>query len=176
MSVYLRTDRLTLRQFTRDDVDHLLELDGDPDVRRYLDMATAPSRLEVIERILPRFLSFYEHSCGFGYWAAEETGSGAFVGWFHFRPSATTTDEIELGYRLKPSVWGRGYATEGARALIRTGFEKPGVARVTATALAANAASIRVMEKAGMGLQERFWYKPGMPACKYVLARTDYVR
>lgn len=175
MSVYLITERLTLRQFRADDADNLMTLDSDPDVRRFLDLPNAPSRSEVIERILPGFLAYYERLGAFGYWAAEETASDAFLGWFHLRPSAEDGNEIELGYRLKKSVWDRGYATEGARALVRHGFLTLGVGHVTARALTANTASIRVMEKTGLKFEMRYWYKPDLEAVKYGLDKADYV-
>src|SRR5205823_5899186 len=59
-------------------------------------------------------------------------------------------DEPELGYRLRKSSWGKGYATEGSRALIRKGFTDLGVRRVYACAMAVNPASRRVMEKSGL--------------------------
>ena len=64
--------------------------------------------------------------------------------------------EVELGYRLRKSAWGKGYATEGSRALIRKGFTEFGVQRVTAEAMAVNQASRRVMEKAGLRLVRAF--------------------
>jgi RimJ/RimL family protein N-acetyltransferase len=56
---------------------------------------------------------------------------------------------VELGYRLRRQAWGRGYATEGSRALIRNGFTELGVRRVFATTMAVNLGSRRVLEKAG---------------------------
>ena len=64
--------------------------------------------------------------------------------------------EVELGYRLRKSAWGKGYATEGSRALIRKGFTEFGVQRVVAEAMAVNQASRRVMEKAGLKLVRTF--------------------
>ncbi len=55
-----------------------------------------------------------------------------------------------LGYRLRRSAWGKGYAKEGSRALIRKGFTELGVQRVVAETMAVNTASRRVMEKAGL--------------------------
>ena len=66
------------------------------------------------------------------------------------------SDEPELGYRLRRSAWGKGYATEGSRALIRKGFTELGVRRVVAETMAVNTASRRVMEKAGLTLVRTF--------------------
>ena len=71
-------------------------------------------------------------------------------GWFQFEEADGAPGERELGYRLHPDTWGEGYATEGAAALLRDAFARPGVTRVYAHSLLANPGSIRVMEKIGM--------------------------
>jgi RimJ/RimL family protein N-acetyltransferase len=82
---------------------------------------------------LPAFLSYYQRFAGYGFWAAIERSTGDFLGWFHFRPRpGSLPDQAELGYRLRKSAWGKGYATEGSRALIRKGFTEFSVQRVTA--------------------------------------------
>jgi RimJ/RimL family protein N-acetyltransferase len=63
---------------------------------------------------------------------------------------------VELGYRLRRSAWGKGYATEGSRALIAKGFAELGVERVYATTMVVNVASRRVMEKAGLRFVRTF--------------------
>jgi RimJ/RimL family protein N-acetyltransferase len=175
MQIFLETERLLLRQFTPDDVDNVLALDSDVEVRRYLDMPAPPTRESIAEHTLPRFMAYYAQYDGYGFWAAIEKSSHVFLGWFHFRPAADSPEEIELGYRLQRLAWGKGYATEGARALLRKGFLELGVPRVVATALAANVASIHVMEKAGLTLQKRYWYKGTLEAVKYALDRDVYL-
>jgi RimJ/RimL family protein N-acetyltransferase len=157
MEIVLETERLILRRFTEDDVDNLVALDSDPEVMRYLNGGIATPR-EVVEReILPRFLSYYVRYDGFGVWAAVEKSSGEFIGWFSLRPpDEGRRDEMELGYRLRRSAWGQGYATEGARALIRKDFTELGVQRVIANTYEHNVASRRVMEKMGMTLARRY--------------------
>ncbi len=146
MHIVLETDRLILRPLSAADADALAALDADPRVMRYLfpDDAIGTEDLEHI-------LAAYAGTPGYGFWAAIEQGSGAFLGWFLFRPEVGhPADEPELGYRLNPAAWGRGYATEGARALIHMGFTELGVRRVVASTDAANIGSWRVMEKLGM--------------------------
>ena len=151
MQVFLETERLLLRRFTEDDVESLVELDGDPDVMRYITGGRPTPRDEIANDVLPAYLDYYERYAGYGFWAAIEKSSGRFVGWFHFRPEdASKPDEVELGYRLRKSVWSKGYATEGSRALIEKGFAELGVERVFATTMVVNVASRRVMEKAGL--------------------------
>ena len=151
MQVYLETERVLLRRFTAADADHLVDLDSDPVVMRFLTGGT-PTPRDVIEHdTLPGFLGYYERGDEYGCWAASEKASGDFLGRFFFRPPRDgSPDDIELGYRLRQAAWGQGYGTEVSRALIRKGFTELGVQRVVARALTANHASRRVMEKAGL--------------------------
>jgi RimJ/RimL family protein N-acetyltransferase len=157
MQVFLETQRLVLRRFRVDDADNLVNLDADPDVMRFVTGGVPTSRDEIENEVLPAFLGYYERYEGYGFWAVIEKATGEFLGWFHFRPRPDAVPgEVELGYRLRKSAWGKGYATEGARALIRKGFTELGVQRVVAEAMAVNIASRRVMEKAGLRLVRTF--------------------
>lgn len=151
MRVLLETGRLVLRRFTEADVENLLVLDGDPEVMRFITGGRPTPREEIRNQTLPRFLRAYERFEGFGVWAAVERSGGEFLGWFEFYPpEGSGPEEAELGYRLRRSAWGKGYATEGSRALIRKGFTELGVRRVVAETMVVNRASRRVMEKAGL--------------------------
>lgn len=150
MEIFLETERLTLRRFTEGDVDNLVELDGDPEVMRFITGGRVTPRDEIQNEVLPAFLD-YEHSAGYGFWAAIEKSTERFVGWFHLRPAeGAPPGELELGYRLRRSEWGKGYATEGSRALVHVGFAELGAERIVASAMVVNVASRRVMEKAGL--------------------------
>jgi len=157
MDVLLETDRLVLRQFTAADLDNLVELDSDPDVMRYITGGRPTPREQVRDEVLPAFLAYYERFAGYGFWAAVDKATGQFLGWFHLRPpEGANPDEPELGYRLLRSAWGKGYATEGSRALIRKAFSELGARRVYAETMAVNRGSWRVMEKVGMRLVRTF--------------------
>jgi RimJ/RimL family protein N-acetyltransferase len=157
MHIFLETERLILRRFTTDDVDNLVELDSDPDVMFYVTGGRPTAREEVENEILPAFLDYYRRHRGYGFWAVIEKSTGDFLGWLHFRPGeGHPEDEPELGYRLRKSAWGKGYAAEGSIALIRKGFAEFGVRRVVAETMAVHAGSRRVMEKAGMHLVRTF--------------------
>ena len=117
-----------------------------------------------------------------------EKSSGGFVGWFVLRPAedggmakmlAEGPEDAELGYRLKRDAWGKGYATEGSRALVEKGFRELGVGRVVALADKDNVASIRVMEKVGLRF-ERVLSEPEslegiMEAVGYALKREEFI-
>lgn len=148
--VFVETDRLMLRRFTRDDLELLVELDSDPEVKRYIDNGAAVDRSDLTET-LEWWLGYYDRYEGYGFWAAIEKSTGQFLGWFHLRPGEGAGPlEPELGYRLRREMWGRGYATEGSKALIDKAFHELGVDRVYASTMLVNVASRRVMEKAGL--------------------------
>jgi RimJ/RimL family protein N-acetyltransferase len=150
MQVFLETERMLLRRFTLDDVDDVLALDSDPFVRVFVEDGEPVNRDE-ITGMIEHWMGYYDRSETFGFWAAVERHTGEFLGWFHFRPQeGAPPDEPELGYRLVSAAWGKGYATEGSRALIDHGFEASDIVRVVAATLAAHTASRRVMEKAGL--------------------------
>jgi RimJ/RimL family protein N-acetyltransferase len=182
MQVFLETQRLVLRRFSVADADNLVSLDADPDVMRFVPGGTSTSREEIEDEYLPAFLGYYRRYEGYGFWAVIEKATGDFLGWFHFRPGKDAAPgEVELGYRLRKSAWGRGYATEGSRALIRKGFTEFGVQRVVAEAMAVNQASRRVMEKAGLTLVRTFHQKPLHPddgghpeVVEYALDKSDW--
>ena len=153
MHIILETPRLTLRQFTEDDVDNLFDLNSDPEVMRYLTGGKPTPREEIRDQIIPFHLAVYERLDRLGTWAAESAATGEFLGWFHFRPGPDADiTNIDLGYRLRRSAWNKGYATEGSRALIDRGFTELGVERVFAHTMTVNAASRRVLEKCGLTL------------------------
>jgi RimJ/RimL family protein N-acetyltransferase len=157
VTVFVETERLVLRRFTSDDVDALVDLDSDPAVMHYVTGGIPTSREEVEKDVLPAFLAWHERHAGFGFWAAEEKTSGEFLGWFHLRPDdESPPGEAELGYRLRQSAWGKGYATEGSRALVDMGFEEHCVERVVAYTSAVHVASRRVLEKSGLRFVRRF--------------------
>jgi RimJ/RimL family protein N-acetyltransferase len=161
VDVFLETERLFLRRFTEDDVDNLVELDSDPQVMHYITGGRTTPREEIRDDYLPAFLGYYQRYRGYGFWAAVEKPGAEFLGWFHFRPPPEDglPDEPELGYRLRRSAWGKGYGTEGSRALIDKGFAEFGTRRVFAHAMAVNTASRRVMEKAGL-IYVRTFHEP----------------
>jgi RimJ/RimL family protein N-acetyltransferase len=150
MKVFLETERLLLREFTADDLQLAIELDSDPEVMHFINNG-APVDVDEVAENLEWWLGYYDRFDGYGFWAAIEKQTGAFLGWFHFRPGEGAGPlEPELGYRLHRGAWGKGYASEGSRALIDNGFLHHDVERVNATTMAINIGSRRVMEKAGL--------------------------
>jgi RimJ/RimL family protein N-acetyltransferase len=153
MHIILETPRLTIRQFTEDDVDNLFGLNNDPEVMRYITGGKPTPRDFIQDEIVPFHLASYGRLDRLGTWAADSTTTGEFLGWFHFRPGPDNgITNIDLGYRLRRSTWNKGLATEGSRALIAMGFTDLDVERVFTHTMTVNAASRRVMEKCGLTL------------------------
>ena len=177
VDIFLQTPRLVLRPFTDDDVDLLIELDSDPEVMRYLGNGRPTPPERIISTVHPHFVKHPDQ-----YFAAYETQSDTFIGWFElaYKPDVGPRDR-ELGYRLRRAAWGKGYATEGSRALIEKAFTELGVDRVWAETMAVNTASRRVMEKAGLRYVRTYhteWDEP-IPGTEhgevvYELHRADW--
>ena len=152
-----------------DEADLLFQLDGDPDVMKYITLGIPRTMNEVTKESMPRILNSYQDKSGFGIFAAYLISSEKYIGWFQFEKDKEFDDSIEIGWRLKKQYWGNGYATEVATLLCKLG-KKMGKT-IVARAMIENLASIRVMEKAGLKFEKEFWgdYDPhsGSPDVLY---------
>lgn len=148
----LRTCRIRLVPLSDEHLEHEVELDSDPEVMRHLGNGRARTREEVETRHHRR-LAVAERAPGLGFWAGFVDGD--FVGWWILEPPGRTdqgpvTGQAELGYRILARHWRKGLASEGARELIRYGFENLGLTRVFAETMAVNAGSRATMAAVGM--------------------------
>lgn len=183
----LRTERLLLRGWTPADREPFAALNADPEVMEHfpspLDRSDSDALADRIEA------HFAEH--GFGLWAVEPTGgdhAGRFVGfaglavprfhaaWMDGRPQPV----VEVGWRLARSCWGRGYATEAARAAVEHAFEVVGLAEVVSFTTVGNVRSRAVMERLGMTFLTAYDHPvPGidpLPSVAYVLGASGRPR
>jgi RimJ/RimL family protein N-acetyltransferase len=145
----LRTERLYLRRWRASDRSPFAQLNADPRVVEFfpgaLSQEESDARVDQIEA------HFQQH--GFGLWAVEIPGLTPFAGFIGLSiPSfqAPFTPCIEVGWRLDAAFWGRGYATEGARAAVDFGFRWQGAEEIVSFTVPHNVRSRRVMEKLGM--------------------------
>ncbi len=122
---WLETLRLEFTTFVDGDFDDLYRLDSDPRVMKYIADGKPASREAVAQR-LKRFLRYPALYPDLGVWRASRRDNGAYIGWFALNYAGKTTD-VEVGYRLLPGAWGRGFATEGAKALVDYGFDDLGL-------------------------------------------------
>jgi ribosomal-protein-alanine N-acetyltransferase len=131
--------------FRPDDLDSLAALIADPDVMRYVGHGVPGSREEA-DAALKSIIRHWE-THGFGRWVAIDKATQSFAGFGGLRSLMETPEVV---YHFAKRHWGRGLATELARASLRYGFEEHRFNRIVAVAKPGNAASIHVMEKVGM--------------------------
>ncbi len=146
----LETERLKLRRWSLDDADAYYEaILSDADVMRYLP-GGVPRPREAAERSI-RWFNQHAEEHGFSLWAVEEKSTGALVGncgLVHI-PNAAGR-EVEVAYTLAKAFWGRGMATEAARASVQYGFEECELDEIYGLAFPPNEASQNVLRKIGM--------------------------
>ncbi len=148
----LRTRRIDLVPLREEHLEHEVTLDADPAVMRYLGNGMARSR-EQVEALHVQRLAVAERVPGLGFWAGFVHGE--FVGWWILEPpvredQCAVRGQAELGYRIMRRHWRQGLASEGARELLRHGFEDLGLHRVFAETMAVNVASRATMAAVGM--------------------------
>ena len=145
MTLILETDRLVLRTWTLDDASDALRIWGDAEVMRFVG-APFPD-VGVARRALERAIAVQEEH-GVCLWAVVEKAGRRIVGCsgFHLYEGGPA---LELAFHFVPEYWGRGYATEAARACLRHAFERLHAPKVVATVHPENVASRRVLEKVG---------------------------
>lgn len=145
----IRTSRLLLRPWREEDLEPLVVMSNDAKVMEYFP--SFQSR-EDCEAMLERMRSHHAVH-GFGYWAVEIPGVTSFAGFLGLavpRFDAHFTPCVEIGWRLIAEYWGEGYATEGANAALKYGFESAGLPEIVSMTAVNNIRSQRVMQKLGM--------------------------
>ncbi|MCK2238932.1 MULTISPECIES: GNAT family N-acetyltransferase [unclassified Crossiella] len=171
----LHTPRLTLVPLAEEHLDLEIELDADPEVMRYLGGAASRA---VVEQSHRRRLAAARKVPGLGFWVG--FAEDGFVGWWILQPphgpdQPEVDGEADLGYRLLRSRWRRGYASEGARELIRYGFTEVGLDRIFAQTLAGNTASRATMTSVGLTFVRAF-HSGGQDEVEYEITQTTWQR
>nr|WP_239521662.1 GNAT family N-acetyltransferase [Geodermatophilus sabuli] len=151
------TGRLRLRPWTtrRDDLSRLTDLYGRDEVTRWLGGPPSVTPVELVAR----WAGVCAGEGPFGVWAVEVAGVATVAGTVLLKPLPGGVGEVEVGWHLHPDCWGRGYATEAARAVIDRGFAA-GLPEVYAVVRPGNVASAAVCTRLGMqplGRMRR-WY------------------
>ncbi|MBS1802767.1 MAG: GNAT family N-acetyltransferase [Acidobacteria bacterium] len=145
----LRTERLILRRPREADREPFVRLNADPRVMEFFPaILSRPESDALLERIGAHLGKY-----GFSKCAAELRETGEFIGFIGLavpRFEAAFTPCVEIGWRLAAEYWGRGLATEGARAAMEYGFAELGLKEIVSFTTAGNVRSRRVMEKLGM--------------------------
>jgi len=160
----LRTERLVLRRWLPADAEPFAALNADPEVTRFVG---GPMTREASDAMIARFEACFAER-GYGRWAVEE--GGALVGFVGLGPHPFVGDAIEVGWRLARHAWGRGIATEAARAVVGKALGEIGLDRVVAVVHPDNAASLGVCRKLGMTLAEE---RDGLAVYELTTSRSD---
>ncbi|CAM3879210.1 MULTISPECIES: GNAT family N-acetyltransferase [Pseudoalteromonas] len=171
-----RTARLHFKLMDENDSALLLELDSDPQVMAHLTRGKVSTIDTIKEIFMPRMQAYRNPSLGWGLWQVNLTESNSFIGWVLIRPMGFFTDQpdhsdIEIGWRFKRASWGKGYASEAAAAVADAVIKHNAIHTLSATALEANRASIKVMEKLGMQFVEHYSHRDEFGELPAVLYR-----
>lgn len=144
----ITTERQLLRPIRATDAAGLFALEADPIIRRFTGDDGFAS-LEAAERFAREYVSVHATD-GMARWAVLDRETGDFLGWCGLRRQKDGS--VDLGYRYRPDTWGRGLATEAARACVAYGFETLALEEIVAWAAPENVASVRILEKLGFQL------------------------
>lgn len=180
-TVALHTARLRLRQWSAQDLQPFAALNADTAVMAFFpqcldargsDALAARLRAEIDAR-------------GWGLWAVERREPGDFIGFVGLNPVSERLaigPAVEVAWRLARHTWGRGYATEGARAALAYAFDRLSLSEVVAFTVPDNQPSRGVMRRLGMRADPDHFEHPDLPAghplrrhCVYRIARTDWL-
>ncbi|MGI6004594.1 MAG: GNAT family N-acetyltransferase [Christensenellales bacterium] len=168
------TKRLYARQLTADDFDDAAEILTDPQT---MYAYPSPKTREEVHAFIQKHLDNYEKH-GYSWWAFIDKESGEYVGhagllWLDLEGE----DILEVGYHVKKKHWGKGYATEMARAVKRWAFAHTDAERVYSLIAQTNRASVHVAEKNGMRLERAYtWYNffgKDVPHFAYMARRQE---
>lgn len=152
--MHLETPRLHLREFVAGDWPAVLAYQSDPRYLRYYEWTDRSP--EDVRRFVGMFIDQQRQEPRTRFQLAVTLRDGGrLIGNCGVRLAAAGAHEGEIGYELAPDEWGKGYATEAARAIVRFGFEELGLHRIAAWTVADNTGSARVLQKLGMTLEGR---------------------
>ncbi len=155
MKYLIRTERLGLRNWQDEDEPAFAELCAHPEVMEFFPATL--NRMQSAD-LIQRFKIHY-HDHGYTYFAVDRLDTDEFIGFIglmHQTYESPFSPFVDIGWRLKPSAWGNGFATEGAQACIRFGFDTLKLDEIYAVAPERNVKSQAVMQKIGMTYATRF--------------------
>jgi len=144
----IETERLILRRMTKKDADDMFDYAQREDTTKYLTWNPHPTRKFSYQYLV--YLHQKYRSGEFYDWGIELRDTGKMIGTCGFTRFDYGNDSGEVGYVINPDYWGRGYATEAVKRVIRFGFDYLSLHRIEAKYMEENVASRRVMEKCGM--------------------------
>lgn len=183
IKTYIKTDRLLLRDWKASDLEEFIRINSDSMVMEYMPRILKP---EDSKRLMKKFQDHIEKN-GYGMFAVEVKETKEFIGTVGIckvRFDAPFTPAVEIAWRLSYESWGKGYATEAARAVMDYGFNELNLDEIVAFTIHDNARGIHVMEKLGMKRDKKgdFIYPrlkkehPLALHCLFRIDRTQYTK
>ncbi|AWA31447.1 GNAT family N-acetyltransferase [Flavobacterium magnum] len=157
MSKVIETPRLILRELTFSDAPGMFRLDSDPEVHRFLGNNPVTT-MQQVEDVIGMIHEQYAQN-GIGRWAVTLKETGAFLGWSGLKLESDKNGYdrfYDLGYRLIPEYWGKGYATESAEAFVAFGFRELQLEKICGYTAQGNLSSAKVLQKAGLCFTNTF--------------------
>ncbi|RKE98976.1 GNAT family N-acetyltransferase [Ichthyenterobacterium magnum] len=178
MKIHIETERLILREITNEDLDPMFELDSNPKVHEYLGKKPITTKAQAKTYINSIITQYKER--GIGRFAVIEKSTGNFVGWSGLKFNTGDKETIgnkrdfyDIGYRLMPKYWGKGYASESAKVILDYGFKTLNLKTIVGAAETKNIASNKILEKIGLQFTETFFCDSVMVNW-YELKKEDY--
>ncbi len=175
MTKIIETERLILRAIVATDATDLFAMDRLPEVHKYLGNQPKLT-LAAIEAEIKHIQRQYSEN-GIGRWAVIEKKSQQLIGWsglkFYTQPMNQHCNFYELGYRFHPQAWGKGFATESARAWLAYGFDQMQLTEIFAITDARHEASQKVLTKVGFQYVETFMDEEDDPTTWYQIKLAD---
>jgi RimJ/RimL family protein N-acetyltransferase len=170
MKVILETDRLLLREFVEEDAEAFFKLNSNPEVLRFVPDKPLLNVDQARQLLVDHPIADYRKH-GFGRGACILKSTGEQIGFAGLK-YLEELGEVDVAYRLLPTHWGHGFATEAALASVRFGFGHLGLKQIIGLAMPENVASVRVLEKTGLRYVETatFW---GHQFSKYVITPEE---
>jgi ribosomal-protein-alanine N-acetyltransferase len=176
MKFYYETERLILRDLREEDLQGMYDLDSNPLVHQFLGNKPIHS-IEQAEAYIGIVKKQYKDH-GIGRWATIEKSSGNFIGWSGLKFITSVENNrshfYDVGYRLMPKFWGKGYATEACEASLKYAFEILNLNEVIGTCHEENKASKHVLEKCGLSFKENYIYNNELPCLWLSISREEY--
>uniref|UniRef100_A0A486XVZ9 GCN5-related N-acetyltransferase n=1 Tax=Rheinheimera sp. BAL341 TaxID=1708203 RepID=A0A486XVZ9_9GAMM len=173
------TTRLHFSLLSEQDATLFFEVDQDTEVMRYINGGKLTSMQTIVEVMLPRMAQYRDATSGYGIWQVRRSDDNAYLGWVLIRPmgfhtSTPSSDDVEIGWRLKREYWGQGYASEAAKAVADAVVaNNNNVQFLSAIAMPDNAGSIGVMRKLAMQFIKRFVHRDALGDVDAVLYRKS---
>ena len=155
------------------DIDDVVALNAEAEVMRYRDHGRPMTPARVLSEEMPRLMAHNRRADRLGSWVARDRGTGNFLGWFMITPIDQPLRTVELAYRLRRTAWGRDYDIEGILGMIEIARAAQ-VSTVIATMMAADVASRRLMENAGLRLVQTLAGEAAGPTTVAARREVDY--